>query len=343
MNGRTVDRFIENIERSCLIGKEELGQALASIKRSEPAAFDERELLALRFIQDGLLTRWQCDNLLQGKYKSFFLGPYRLLRLLGRGGLGDVYLAEHTTLGSLRAVKVLGPARSHDHTVLACFQGSARAFCQLNHPNIVQVFDIGQAGRAYFMVQEYIEGRDLHAIVSDDGPLACAAAADYVRQAANGLDYAHQKGVVHCRVNPSHLMLDTEGTVKVLGSFSSQFAEDQFPLLTLAIHKQTDLLAAGFLAPEDASDGYSASPPADIYCLGCTLYYLLTSQPPFPSGTLKQRAYGHVFNTPESIYKFRPDAPKELVEFCEWMMNKSPDARPQTMHDVAAALECFRP
>ena len=279
--------------------------------------------------------------MLQGKYKSFFLGPNKLIGLLGSGDSCRVYLAGHTTFNSLRAVKVLPEKQVAEGSFLSRFINLARVFGQLNHPNIVQVLDILAEGRIHFIVMEYIEGRDLQAIVTEGGPLGHQEAADLIRQAAKGLDFAHQKGVVHCRVNPSNLMLDAAGNVKILSTIAAEFVDNELPLPVLEIDQQNHLTTAGFLAPEEASDQYFPNHREDIYSLGCTFYFLLTGQPPFPQKTVPQRIYGHLRESPESIYKIRPDAPRELVELCEWMMQKSPDARPQTMQEVLASLDGF--
>ena len=166
------------------------------------------------------------------------------------------------------------------------------AAAQLNHPNIVQTFDIGKDGDMNYIVMEYVEGRDLQNLVQDSGPVEFEAAANYLRQAAEGLGYAHQKGLIHRDIKPANLLLDNRGVVKLLDLGLARFVDQKTPSLTIA-HDENVLGTADYLAPEQAKDSHSVDSRADIYSLGCTLYFLLTGHPPFPSGTLPQRIYKH--------------------------------------------------
>jgi len=337
MSKQTPKKFIEFVELSRLVDKDQLAEALSALKASDPAALEDAEQLATRLIEAKLLTRWQCNNLLQGKHKSFFLGPYKLLGLLGTGGMSSVYLAAHTMMHCQRAIKVLPEKRVEDSSYLQRFVQEARAAGQLNHPNVVQTLDICQEGKIHYIVMEYVEGRDLQTLVKEQGSLDYELAADYIRQAADGLAYAHGKNIIHRDVKPANLLLDNRGVVKILDLGLARFIDEKAASLTID-HDENVLGTADYLAPEQASDSHSADHRADIYSLGCTLYYLLTGHPPFPQGTLPQRIYMHQTKAPASVYEDRSDAPAPLIELCSRMMNKSPDGRIQTAREVSTAL-----
>lgn len=336
----TAEEFLSFVERSNLVEKDQLTQTLAALKQSDPAAWENGEQMARRLIDAKLLTRWQCDALLRGKYKRFVLGQYKLMGLLGTGGMSSVYLAEHVIMHCPRAIKVLPVSRVDDSSYLARFQQEARAAAQLNHPNVVQTFDIGKDGDQHYIVMEYVEGRDLQNLVRESGPVEFEAAANYIRQAAEALGYAHQKGLIHRDIKPANLLVDNRGVVKLLDLGLARFVDQKTPSLTIA-HDENVLGTADYLAPEQAKDSHSVDSRADIYSLGCTLYFLLTGHPPFPNGTLPQRIYKHQHEAPASIYEDRSDAPQALVDLCMRMMAKSASARCQTAEEVATSLAAW--
>jgi len=184
---------------------------------------------------------------------------------------------------------------------------------------------------------EYVEGRDLLVMVKQEGPLEYAAAADYTRQAAEGLAHAHHAGLIHRDVKPANLLVDQNNVVKVLDLGLARFTDEDHASLTVA-HDENVLGTADYLAPEQALDSHGVDTRADIYSLGCSLYYLLTGHPPFPDGTLPQRLMMHQKHPPPSIYDDRPDAPQDLVEICLRMMAKKPADRYQSTAEVAEVL-----
>ncbi|HEV3416161.1 MAG TPA: serine/threonine-protein kinase, partial [Pirellulales bacterium] len=220
------------------------------------------------------------------------------------------------------------------------FDQEAMAAARLNHPNIVQAYDIGLHKRYHYIVMEYVEGRDLQDVVKDDGPLDYDLAANYIRQASEGLAYAHQSGLIHRDIKPANLLVDGRGVVKLLDLGLARFVDDKNPSLTIA-HDENVLGTADYLPPEQAVDSHRVDSRSDIYSLGCTLYYLLTGHPPFPTGTLPQRIHAHQTKSPASIYVDRRDAPQALVDVCNRMMAKSPEARFQTAKEVADALAAW--
>ena len=279
------------------------------------------------------------DQLLEGRYKGFFLGQkYKLLGVLGTGGMSRVFLAEHSKMQRLVAIKHLPPNRVNDSSYLARFYREAQAAARLDHKNIVRAYDIDHDRDNHFLVMEYVEGRDLQTLVKDVGPLDFEMAADYIRQAADGLEHAHHAGLIHRDIKPANLLVDPRGVVKVLDMGLARWSEDDKTASLTIAHEENVLGTADYLAPEQARDSHTVDKRGDIYSLGCTLYYLLTGHPPFPEGSLAQRIWKHQNQSPKSIYEDRKDAPPALVDLCLRMMAKQPDARFQTAAEVAQSL-----
>ena len=297
----------------------------------------DTDFVADRLVEAGLITRWQADRLLEGRHKGFFLGKYKLLDHLGTGGMSSVYLAEHVLMQRRVAIKVLPKDRVEDSSYLARFHREAQAAAALDHRNIVRAYDVDNEGNNHYLVMEYVEGRDLQHIVKEDGPLEYAAAAEYIRQAAEGLAHAHQAGLIHRDVKPANLLVDQKNVVKVLDLGLARFTDEGKASLTVEFDENV-LGTADYLAPEQALDSHGVDARADIYGLGCSLYYLLTGHPPFPGGTLPQRLVMHQRQPPPSIFLDRPDAPQELVDICAKMMAKKPDQRYQSADEVAKVL-----
>ncbi len=335
----TVEKFLDLVRRSGLVASDQLGRFVQRVDQAPPEApiATAREA-ARQLIHDDLLTRWQADKLLEGRHKGFFLGKYRLLDHLGTGGMSSVYLAEHVLMHRRVAVKVLPKSRVDDSSYLERFHREAQAVAALDHRNIVRAYDVDNDGSTHYLVMEYVEGRDLNRIVRQDGPLDYRTAADYIRQAAEGLDHAHAAGLIHRDVKPANLLVDPHGVVKVLDLGLARFeVEEDRASLTVA-YEENVLGTADYLAPEQAIDSHGVDARADIYGLGCSLYYLLTGHPPFPDGTLPQRLMMHQKHPPPSIYADRPDAPTDLVAICLRMMAKKPHDRFQTAGEVARVL-----
>jgi len=338
---QTTSDFLKTLRASGLVPAEKIDPISA-------AYFDEtgpvpEELVETLLAQD-LITHWQLAQLRKGKSKGFTLGKYTLRQLLGAGGMGSVYLARHTTLGGDVAIKVLPTKRVQDGTYLERFKREAQAAARLSHPNIARVIDLDSAadGKIHFMVMEYIDGVDLHAKVKQEGPLDVAAAVDCVRQAALGLHYAHDHGFVHRDIKPANLMLDVHGAIKVLdlGLAKTRSDDDEAGSITMEFKEKT-LGTADYVAPEQATDSHRADRRADVYSLGCTLYYLLVGTAPFGAGSIKDRLKAQIHTKPPSPLEKRPDVPADLAEFYFRMMQKDPAARPQTAKEVADSLQAW--
>ena len=334
----SVEGFLDLALRSGLVNSDQLQEALVQIEQSYGGHLpDDAAALADELVRLGLLTRWQSERLLEGRHKGFFLKRYRLLDHLGSGGMSNVYLAEHVLMHRRVAIKVLPKHRVADSSYLARFHREAQAAAALDHKNIVRAYDVDNEGDIHFLVMEYVEGRDLQQIVKQDGPLDYRTAADYIRQAAEGLAHAHQAGLIHRDVKPANLLVDRNNVVKLLDLGLARFTEEDRASLTVAFDENV-LGTADYLAPEQAIDSHGVDARADIYSLGCSLYYALTGHPPFAEGTLPQRLVAHQKLPPPSIFKDRPDAPEDLVAICLRMMAKRPEDRYQSAAEVAQVL-----
>ncbi|MBI1831127.1 MAG: protein kinase [Planctomycetes bacterium] len=261
---------------------------------------------------------------------------YRIFKLLGKGGMGEVYLAEHRLMERMVALKVIHRGIMQDPHAVERFRTEVKAAARLSHPNIVIAYDAEQAGDAHFLVMEYIEGVSLARYVEKRGPLSIAHACNYIRQAALGLQHAHEHGMVHRDIKPQNLMLTRKGQIKILDFGLARFARSE-RITDLG----TILGTPDYIAPEQVTDARRADIRADIYSLGCTLYYLLTGRTPFPSGSVTQKVMAHVDRTPQPIQQVRPDVPAELARIIEKMMAKSPADRYQTPAEAAQALLAF--
>lgn len=341
MSEPSPQKFLELVDKSRLVDPSKTRRLVEKIREKFDGDLPPNtRTLAKLFERKGLLTEWQNEKLLGGKYKGFFLGKYKLLGHIGTGGMSSVYLAEHTKLHDLRAIKVLPKKRVADSSYLARFQLEAKAIASLNHPNIVLAHDIDNEGDVHYIVMEYVDGLDLQALVKRDGPMDPSLAAELIAQAARGLAHAHSKGVIHRDVKPANLLLDSTHTVRLLDMGLALMGSEDDESLTVA-NNENVLGTADYLAPEQALNSHSVDHRADIYSLGCTMYFLLTGQPPFNQGTLAQRIAMHQKQMPQPIRELRKDVPGELEGICVKMIQKEPPYRYQSAGDVAEVLERF--
>ncbi|MCK5557956.1 MAG: serine/threonine protein kinase, partial [Candidatus Hydrogenedentes bacterium] len=321
-----------------MVEKDRLVALLRELKReSDGHSITDTDFVAGRIVEAGLLTRWQVDKLLEGRHKGFFLGKYKLLGHLGTGGMSSVYLAEHVLMQRQVAIKVLPQNRVEDTSYLARFHREAQAAASLDHRNIVRAYDVDSEGSIHYLVMEYVEGRDLQQIVQKDGPLEYVVAAEYARQAAEGLAHAHLAGLIHRDVKPANLLVTPKNVVKLLDLGLARFTGEDKASLTVA-YDENVLGTADYLAPEQALDSHGVDSRADIYGLGCSFYFLLTGHPPFVGGTLPQRLMMHQKQPPPDIQLDRPDAPQDLIDICLKMMAKKPGDRYQSAAETADAL-----
>src|SRR6516165_4380874 len=341
----TICEFLDLTQRSGLLDKAEVDRQMESSQHNGHAGQTLRQF-ADSLIHEGLLTHFQAEKLLTGRWRGFIIsGKYRLLERLGAGGMGAVYLCEHILMGRKVALKVLPVQQAEDAASLARFHREARAVARLDHPNIVRAHDIDREDKLHFLVLEFVDGCNLHDFVRKNGNLTPARAAHYIRQAALGLQHAHEAGLVHRDVKPGNLVIDRQGTVKLLDMGLVRFFREDSGAFIKEFEAGYTIGTADYVAPEEivrdkSSDG-GVDVRADIYSLGGTFYYLLVGKSPFQDGTTAQKMIWHQVRQPKSLRALRPDVPEALVQVIERMMAKEPVRRYQAPLDVAAALDEF--
>ena len=338
----TIKNFVDIVRKSGLAEASKIDEVVASLDNLEAPVNDE---VTNAFIEAKLITTWHLKQLLKGKHRGFFLERYKLLNELGKGGMSSVYLAEHTDMHLPVAIKVLPVKRVGEKSYLERFKREAKASFKLRHDNIAGATNFAHHGDLWYIVLDYIEGEDLYQKVKASGPLPVRDAVEYIRQAACGLQYAHEQGLVHRDIKPANLMLDTKGTVKILDlGLALDGDDDEEGGLTKA-HDEKVLGTADYLAPEQSKNSHSADPRSDIYALGCTLYYLIVGRAPFARGSVIERIKAH-WNEPapnplDELEKPPADLDSALIDLYFRMMEKHPDARPQTAGEVADQLNAW--
>jgi hypothetical protein len=262
---------------------------------------------------------------------------YRILEPLGAGGMGVVYKAEHVLMGRVVALKVLRGDVSDRPESVARFCREVKTLAQLSHPNIVTAHDAEEFGGVLFLVMEFVDGESLDRVLARSGPVPPALAAGWVRQVAEGLRFAHERGLVHRDLKPANLLLTPQGQVKISDFGLARISGALAPAPTTT-PVGVVVGTPAYVAPEQARDPQTADIRADLYSLGCTWYELLTGRPPFPGGTVLQQLLAHQEQAPTPVTRLRPDVPREVVPVLERLLAKDPARRFQTPAELLAAL-----
>ncbi|MBN2217763.1 MAG: serine/threonine protein kinase [Pirellulales bacterium] len=330
-----------NFERcalaSGLLTESQLDQALARLAWNwDPDSPDDpraQKQLADKLVELGALNAWQAKQLLEGR-DQFHLGPYLIVDSLGRGGMGHVYLAQHNVLGREVAIKVLPRHRSTPEAIES-FTREIRAQASLSHENLVRAFDGGYDRNVYYLVSEYVHGTDLRKLVRRTGPMDMQTAASIISQVAQGLEHAHQQGLVHRDVKPGNVLVTPDGRAKLsdLGLAGSMVAD---PRTDPQFGKIVG--TADYLSPDHIRTPWAPTPAWDIYSLGCTLYFAVTSKVPFPGGSTADKARAHCQVHPLDPRLLNPTLSVEFVEVLADMMAKNPSERIGTAAEVVSRL-----
>ncbi|GDY06524.1 hypothetical protein LBMAG52_00100 [Planctomycetia bacterium] len=334
----TVESFLQVVRQSGLIDSDQL-QKLLQEYEARGVDVKQAQSIADALIGGEVITRWQAEKLLAGKHKGFSLGKYKLLDLLGKGGMSSVYLAEHVLMKRRCAIKVLPGKRVNDSSYLARFHREAQAVASVDHPNIVRAYDVDctqdRDSQIHFLVMEYVQGQSLQELIIGNGPADYADAVEYIRQAAEGLEHAHRAGLVHRDIKPANLLIDTSGVIKLLDMGLARFFDDRDENPLTVTHDEKVLGTADYLAPEQALDSHTVDARADIYSLGCSLQFLLTGNPPYTEGTLTQRLMWHQTKPFPPLTDSRIDCPVSLSAVLNKMVEKKPEDRYQSAAEVA--------
>jgi serine/threonine-protein kinase len=384
---------------------------LEEITEDLVAHYHDPRALADLLVEWNWLTPYQAEQILKGAASELVVGPYHLLEPLGRGGMGEVFKALQRRLNRVVALKVIRQdCVSQDQEAIQRFQREARAAAQLSHPNVVVVYDADQADNRHYIAMEFVEGTDLGRLVKETGPLPISQACEFIRQAAMGLQHAHECGLVHRDIKPSNLLVTTkprgisgfhrrptlpgrpgervsghgEKTMIIRTGRANSLAapprEDQstveppraikpvigpsseavIKILDMGLARLIDssdnrlahqsLTEEGvlmgtpdYIAPEQARNARAADIRSDLYSLGCTLYFLLTGQPPFPTGTVVEKLLMHQLDDPQPIDELRPAVSAEVQAVVRKLTAKRPEDRYQTPAELIEAITALPP
>jgi serine/threonine-protein kinase len=304
---------------------------------------DGRAWAAL-LVERGLLTAIQAEQFLAGQGESLLVGPYRILDLIGSGGMGRVFKAEHPLMRRVVAIKILAPHLLADGESLAAFHREVEVAARLTHPNIVTAYDAAEWHGLHCLVMEYVEGTDLGRRVEQQGPLPVPLACEVVRQAALGLQHAHECNLVHCDIKPANLLV--RHAPAALSASASGFEPPLVKILDfgLAGVPQPGVGAGGtpdYMAPEREVSGRAVDIRSDLYSLGCTFYYALTGQVPYPGDSWAEKLLHHQFDLPTPVRALRPEVPVGIAAIVEKLMAKDPVERFATPADLATCLQTW--
>jgi serine/threonine protein kinase len=330
----SVEQFLKGLSESGLLPADEV-RALA-----QRHVQGDARALAQELVKQQKLTPYQASMLGRGRSKGLVLaGAYVVLEKLGQGGMGMVFKAHDRRMNRIVAIKVLPPAFTKKPHAVQRFQREVQAAARLVHPNIVASFDAGQDIGAYFLVMEFVDGSDLSRLVKQQGPLGVAQAVGCILQAARGLEHAHGAGVIHRDIKPGNLLLDRGGTVKILDMGLARFEEtadhpDAMDELTQA---GSVLGTSDYMAPEQALNSKNADQRADIYGLGCTLWYLLTGKPMYSGETMMEKLMAHRDAPIPSLRAVRPESPKKLEAIFQRLVAKKAEDRYQSLREIGRA------
>ena len=335
----TIATFVETLLESRVLDPAQQEE----FSREGLARLGDLAALTDELLRRGWLTHFQLAELERGRGHGLVRGQYLLLESLGEGGMGRVFKARHRRMKRVVALKFIHKHLLTDPRAVQRFYREIEAVARLSHPNIVMAFDADEIDGTHFFVTEYVEGVDLRTLLERDGPMPVAQACEATRQAALGLQHAHLRGLVHRDIKPANLLLSREGLVKIvdLGLARLSLPDRDGPGAVKLTRTGEVMGTPDYLAPEQIADFHRADIRADIYSLGCTLYQLLTGQPPFAGRSLAEKLLVQRRGDPPEITALRSDLPSGLAVVIRTMMARRPEHRFPTPAEVAAALEPF--
>ena len=330
-----LDEFVQRLTSSGLVATE----TAARYRWQLPArCADETAAFSKLLMADGKLTDFQLQYVLRGEVDRLLFDDYVLTDRLGKGGMGEVFKGRHRRMDRVVAIKVLSSRGLEVPSALARFQQEVRAAARLSHPNVVTAYDCRERQGQHYLVLEFVEGMDLGQLVHRGGPLTLSQVLVVLHQAARGLRCAHAQGVVHRDIKPSNLMVNRQGVVKILDMGLARIqpvsGSDEWRSLTEANFLFGTL---PFMAPEQAENSHGADARADVYSLGCTLFYLLAGRPPFAGETPVQKILAHREQPAPPLVAGTEKVPVALEKLYQRMLAKQPELRP-TLDEVLTTL-----
>lgn len=336
------------LQRSELLSEDDIE---LTVRREHLEEIQDPKEIAKAFVNTRQLTLFQANQLLHGHSRGLLIDDFKIREILGTGGMGWVYIAEPQAgkgdPNQRFAIKVLSDRIKHDVGIRARFELESRAGLKLNHPNIVRTLKYGLTNDLYgevpFMVMEYVEGINLQDLMRlRQGPLPWPQAAECIRQAAVGLQHAHEHGMVHRDIKPTNLLITKDGNVKILDFGLALLKDDSQSEFSLAmIFGHQCLGTDDYIAPEQTYNSHTVDGRADIYSLGCTFYQILTNSVPYLLARTPQKIDAHRRVPFPDVLKLLPKLPPQLAAILNRMVAKSPEDRFASAAELADALAPF--
>lgn len=331
--------FFDLLEKSELFSRSQIGKLREKLKIPDTATAHDT---AKHLVRGHVLTPFQAERLLEGRYRGLVIDGYRIREMLGFGGMGCVFIAEDPNEDRKVAIKVLSTEHSLDAGMLARMKLEATAGMRLNHPNIIRTYRIDSTGAVNYLVMELFRGISLHELVALFGPLKWPVVCDIGLQIAEALKAAHAQGIIHRDVKPANLLINNDGAARILDfglAMMTDVPDEEFSLSMVFGH---DCLGTpDYIAPEQTLDSRRVDARADIYSLGATLYVALTAHVPFPEKSNKAKLEAHRSKTARNVCQLKPDIPAEIGAIIAKMMEKDPAKRYRNADELIAALKPY--
>ncbi len=329
-----LDEFVSDVARTGLVSPDDLATARALLPNG--SASDAAARLAKQLVSRELLTAYQARKILAGATRGFFLGGYRILRPLGAGGMGKVFLAAHEVDGQRVAIKVLPPKKAEEGQALLRFRREMELSQRVQHRNLARTLGVGQEGNVHFMIMEYIPGESLYEAVKGErgGPLRVPDTARFFLKVLDGLEAAHDAGLVHRDIKPSNIMVTPDGEAKVLDLGLARALGEESPLTRPNVVIGT----LDYASPEQLGDAAKADRRSDLYSLGCTLYFTLSGRAPFEGGDIVNKIFKQRMDDPEPLERVARGVPATFAAIIRKLMAKAPDDRYQTAAELRTDL-----
>lgn len=335
----SAEEFLALLDRSKLVRPKRAAEIIGQLDLPKHSTAQE---IAQALVSQRVLTRYQANRLLTGRYRGYFYNQYMVLDIIGAGGMGWVYLARDQESRELVALKVLSSYLSDDPGMMARLKLESRAGRRLFHPAIARTIDAGDAAGSHFLVMDYVRGISLRELVLQQGPIPWKLACHLVKQIAEGLHYAHERGLVHRDIKPENFLVNEDSNVKILDfglALIEGAEEEEFSLSMIFGHDGVGTL--DYMAPEQSEDSHHVDRRADIYGLGGTFYSILTGLLPFSVRTTAEKIEAHKERPFPLVRNKFPKIPPEIDQIISKMTAKNPEERYQNAKEVAEALEAF--
>ncbi len=331
-----LEQFVAQLEDSGVISAAEI----AAFQESHTPPAESAEDLGKLLVKHKKVTKLQAQMVYQGKGDRLLLGNYIIQKKIGAGGMGDVYLAKHKRMKRKVALKTLPAKMTQDQSAIRRFEREVEAAAKLSHPNIVAAHDADEANGIHYFVMEYVDGIDLSAVVKKEGVLQVDVAVNYILQAATGLEYAHEEGIIHRDIKPANLLLDKKGTIKILDMGLARIEDEAHEIPATQLTQDGSVMGTvDYMAPEQAKDTHTADARSDIYSLGCSLYYLLTGESVYRGSTMVNRIMAHQNDPIPSLTGKHILISQDVDAVFQKMVAKKPEDRFQSMSEVIVAIE----